>query len=64
MRALLAENRATIAEISEAVGLNRNTIGNLRNGIPTVRCETLEAVCNYLQCTPWDLFPWVVNDEE
>jgi len=59
MRVVMAEKRVTLAEMSEALGLHRNTIANLRDGTPTVRWETLEEVCNYLQCKPWDLFPWV-----
>lgn len=63
MRVVMAEKRVTIAEMSEALELHRNTIANLRDGTPTVRWETLEAVCNYLKCKPWDLFPWVEENK-
>lgn len=64
LRVVLAEERITIQELADAVGLHRNTIANLRDGTPTVRWDTLAAVATYLKRPPWELFPWIEGDED
>lgn len=59
---VMHDNGVTIADLAELTGRHRNTIANMRKGTPTVRLETLEAVANVLECSPYDLFVWIEGD--
>ena len=65
MRVVMAEKRIGLTELSEVTGLHRNTLANLRDGTPTARWDTLEAVANAMGVSPWEMFVWVEdgNDE-
>lgn len=61
-RRLLAEKevrenrRYSITEVAEGTGLSRTGVYAWLNGtIRTVRLDTLEAICRYLECQPGDL---------
>lgn len=55
--ALLAERRLTLSRVSADTGLSRTTLTALTNGSAKgVQFETLNALCQYLNAAPGDLF--------
>jgi CBS domain-containing protein len=49
-------HKLTLRELSDLVGVNKNTLGRLRSGT-AVRLDlnTLDALCRFFECTPNDL---------
>ena len=56
-RVLLAERKKKMADVERETGLSKNCIRGLYyETAKGIRFETLEKLCNYLQCDIGDLF--------
>lgn len=48
--------KITLRRLSELVGVNKNTLGRLRNGaVERVDLNAIDALCRFFSCTPNDL---------
>ena len=53
---MLAERNVTSKELAEHVGITEANLSLLKNGhVKGVRFETLERICEFLDCQPGDL---------
>lgn len=53
---LLAEQKMTLTELSEKVGIHITNLSKLKNGdVSFIRLETLGKLCETLDCEPGDL---------
>jgi len=53
---MLAERNVTSKELAEHVGITEANLSLLKNGhVKGVRFETLERICDFLDCQPGDL---------
>ncbi len=60
---LLHDNRMTLSELSERVGITLANLSILKTGkAKAMRFSTLEAICRELKCQPGDLLSY--EDEE
>lgn len=58
--ALLLENRLSVNEFAEAVGITPANVAVLKNGrARAIRFSTLESICKVLNCQPGDILQWV-----
>jgi putative transcriptional regulator len=56
---MLARRKMRSRELAERVGLSEVNISLLKSGkVRGVRFETLEKICQVLQCQPGDLLEW------
>ncbi|SIN62126.1 putative transcriptional regulator [Parasphingorhabdus marina DSM 22363] len=56
---LLHDNRMTLSELSERVGITLANLSILKTGkAKAMRFSTLEAICRELQCQPGDLLSY------
>jgi putative transcriptional regulator len=57
--AMLARRRMTSRALAEHVGISEVNISLLKSGkVRGVRFETLDRICEALQCQPGDLLEW------
>jgi putative transcriptional regulator len=60
---MLAKRRMRSRELAEFVGITEVNISLLKSGkVRGVRFETLEKICEALQCQPGDLLEWIEDD--
>ena len=53
---MLALRKARSRELAQHVGITETNLSLLKSGrVKGIRFETLEKICNYLQCQPGDL---------
>ncbi len=63
-RAKAGEPPLTIRKLAEETGLALSTITGLTaNRARRVDYDTLNALCNYLECTPGELFEYVADQQ-
>ncbi|MEO0428555.1 MAG: helix-turn-helix transcriptional regulator [Pseudomonadota bacterium] len=56
----LARRKMRSRELAEAVGLTEQTVSSMKSGkVRGIRFETLEKLCNALECQPGDLLEYV-----
>ncbi len=56
----LAKRKMSVGEFAERVGITPANIAVLKNGrAKAVRVNTLERMCEVLECQPGDLLEWV-----
>ena len=61
---MLARRKVKSRDLAEFVGITEANMSLLKQGkIRGVRFETLEKICEYLQCQPGDLLAYVPEDE-
>ncbi|MCB2017726.1 MAG: helix-turn-helix transcriptional regulator [Hydrogenophaga sp.] len=61
---MLARRKVKSRELAEFVGITEANMSLLKQGkVRGVRFETLEKICEYLQCQPGDLLAYVPEDE-
>ena len=57
---MLAKRKMSVTELSERVGITMANISILKNGrAKAVRLQTLDKICEVLNCQPGDLFEYV-----
>lgn len=53
---MLAKRKMTLTELSEQVGITLNNLSLLKKGkVKGIRFNTLEAICQALDCKPGDI---------
>ncbi len=53
---MLAKRKMSVTELSEKVGISLTNISLLKNGkVKGLRFETLDKICNVLDCQPGDI---------
>ena len=56
---MLAKRKMSVTELSEKVGITLSNISILKNGkAKAVRIETLNRICEVLECQPGDIFEY------
>ncbi|MEO0441534.1 MAG: helix-turn-helix transcriptional regulator [Pseudomonadota bacterium] len=61
---LLHDNRMTLSELSERVGITLANLSILKTGkAKAMRFSTLEAICRELKCQPGDLLSYENEDQ-
>lgn len=62
---LLHDNRMTLSELSERVGITLANLSILKTGkAKAMRFSTLEAICRELKCQPGDLLTYEDGDAD
>jgi len=57
---MLARRKMAVGALAERVGITPANVAVLKNGrAKAVRCTTLDAICEVLQCQPGDILRWV-----
>ena len=57
---MLAKRKMSVTELSERVGITMANISILKNGkAKAIRFETLNKLCEVLQCQPGDLIEYL-----
>jgi putative transcriptional regulator len=52
----------TKADLSRATGIRQKTVGELCNDrVDHIPVKTMDALCNYFNCQPNDLWEWIPN---
>lgn len=60
---MLARRKVRSRELAEHVGITEANLSLLKQGkVKGVRFDTLERICEYLQCQPGDLLAWQPDD--
>ena len=61
---MLAKRKMRSRELAERVGITEQNISLLKSGkVRGVRFDTLEAICEALQCQPGDILEYRPDDE-
>ncbi len=56
---MMARRKVSLNQLSEKVGITLSNLSILKNGrAKAVRLETLEAICNALDCQPGDILAY------
>lgn len=57
---MLAKRKMSVTELSEKVGITMANISILKNGkAKAIRLETLDKICESLDCQPGDILEYV-----
>ena len=60
---MLATRKVRANELARAVGITPSNLSLLKSGkVKGVRFETLDAICEYLECQPGDILEHVSNN--
>jgi putative transcriptional regulator len=61
---MLARRKMKLKELSEAVGISETNLSLLKTGkVKGIRWNTLEAICETLDCQPGDIIEYQKNKE-
>ncbi len=61
---MLAKRKMTLTELSEQVGITLANLSIFKTGrAKAVKLETLNKICQVLQCQPGDLLEWEADEE-
>lgn len=61
---MLAKRKMSVTELSERVGITMANISILKNGkAKAIRIQTLDAICQALDCQPGDILEYVSDEE-
>ena len=62
---MLAKRKMSVTELSNRVGITMANISILKNGkAKAIKLETLNKICEVLQCQPGDVLEYVEDMEE
>ena len=57
---MMADRKMSLNELAERVGMTNVNLSNLKTGkMKGIRFETMNAICEALECQPGDLFEYV-----
>ena len=57
---MMADRKMSLNELAERIGMTNVNLSNLKNSkIKGIRFETMNAICETLECQPGDLFEYV-----
>ena len=61
---MLAKRKMSVTELSERVGITMANISILKNGkAKAIKLETLNKICQVLECQPGDLLEYLEDEE-
>ncbi len=61
---MLAKRKMSVTELSEKVGITISNISILKNNrAKAIRIETLDAICEALDCQPGDILEYIPDEE-
>lgn len=61
---MLAKRKMKLKELSEAIGISETNLSLLKTGkVKGIRWNTLEAICEILDCQPGDIIEYRKNEE-
>lgn len=61
---MLAKRKMSVTELSERVGITMANISILKNGkAKAIKLDTLNKICEALQCQPGDILEWREEEE-
>jgi putative transcriptional regulator len=59
---MLAERKVKSKDLAEHIGITEANLSLLKQGkVKGIRFDTLNAICEYLQCQPGDILRYVSN---
>lgn len=59
----LARRKLSVIDFAQCVGLTPANVSVLKNGrAKAVRLQTLDAMCEVLQCQPGDILEWIPEE--
>ncbi|WP_323839925.1 helix-turn-helix domain-containing protein [Photorhabdus africana] len=62
---ILAKRKVKSKELAAIIGITEQNLSLLKNGkIKGIRIETLEKICQHLQCQPGDILEYVEDGED
>lgn len=62
---MLAKRKMRVTELSQRVGITMANISILKNGkAKAIKIETLDKICQVLECQPGDLLEWRSGKED
>lgn len=62
---MLAKRKMSVTELSEKVGITMANISILKNGkAKAIKVDTLNKICQALDCQPGDILEYVPSDDE
>ena len=62
---MLAKRKMSVTELSEKLGITMANVSILKNGkAKAVKIETINKLCEVLDCQPGDLFAYEEDEEE
>ncbi len=62
---MLVKKKVSSRELAAAIGLTETNLSLIKSGkVKGVRFNTLNAICEYLECQPGDILEFVPNDPE
>lgn len=62
---VMVDRKISVNELAEKIDMSNVNLSNLKTGkMKGVRFETMNALCEVLQCQPGDLFEYVSDDEK
>lgn len=62
---MLAKRKMSVTELSNKVGITMANISILKNGkAKAIKLDTLNKICQVLECQPGDVLEYVEGDEE
>lgn len=60
LNVVMAQRNVRSKDLAEHVGITESNMSLLKQGkVKGVRFDTLERICQYLECQPGDLLAWV-----
>ncbi len=62
---MMADRKMSVNELAQKLEMSNVNVSNLKTGkMKGIRFETMNAICNVLDCQPGDLFEFVRDEEE
>ena len=62
---VMVDKKISVNALAEKIDMSNVNLSNLKTGkMKGVRFETMNALCEVLQCQPGDLFEYVSDDEK
>lgn len=60
---MLAKRKVKSKDLAAAIGITEQNLSLLKQGkVKGFRLATLEAICNYLDCQPGDIFEYIKEE--
>ncbi len=61
---MLAKRKMSVTELSERVGITLSNISILKNNrAKAIRLDTLNSICETLECQPGDIIEYIPDEE-
>lgn len=61
---VMADRKMSLNELAQKVGMSNVNLSNLKTGkMKGIRFETMNAICEVLDCQPGDLFEFTKEEE-